>query len=74
MQGYLPSACSNLRPNQPATFSTRDLIKQQSAQPGIYSSSDLLRLHDHVIARACCEQRACCDHSFMRPREPAAAK
>ncbi|KAL0391598.1 UNVERIFIED_CONTAM: hypothetical protein Slati_4524000 [Sesamum latifolium] len=58
----------------PATFSTRDLIKQRSAQPPGYSSNDLLRLHHHVIARACCEQRPCCDHSFMRSREPAAAK
>ncbi|KAL0313234.1 UNVERIFIED_CONTAM: hypothetical protein Sradi_5722700 [Sesamum radiatum] len=61
MQDSLPSACS-------------DPLKQRPAQPAIYSSSDLLQLHDHVIARARCGQQACCDHPFMRPREPAAAK
>ncbi|KAL0455631.1 UNVERIFIED_CONTAM: hypothetical protein Slati_0902300 [Sesamum latifolium] len=76
-----PFSAGKVRSRDPCRTSQRSLEVATCKAPYLqhvatttYSSRDLLRLHDHVIARARCEQRACCDHSFMRPREPAAAK
>ncbi|KAL0449536.1 UNVERIFIED_CONTAM: hypothetical protein Slati_1510000 [Sesamum latifolium] len=67
-----PYSAGTVRSHDPGRTSQRSLRSQHArlpafsmqrpAQAAIYSSNDLLRLHDHVIARACCEQRACCDH------------